>query len=459
MMQATSVAAGTQSSSAPAPYPDPLSPEPEGNPKKESRFKKTDDRDSMSLQPPPAFTLPPSGIGTTGFDASNAPKTSKAQPQPGSAANAQATTQDALTPEPAFGPATSTSPPVAPSPYQTPPPPLATSALAQAPGSPPAPAIGPIRKPLKKHKVRESDPYAPLGIRAGAFDLYPSIDILGGYDSNPEQATGGKGSSLYSVAPELRVQSDWSRHSFKADLRGSYTGYSPDRTPTLSRPYFESNVNGRIDVSDRTHILLDGHTLVSTDNPNSPNLQSGLAKLPLYTVFGGDAGLDHRFNRFEITLKGAAQRTVYQNSELTNGTTASNEDQNYNQYGGTLRGSYDLLPGVKPYVEIEADSRVHDLNTDFSGYQRDSKGVTGTIGTTFKLSDLLTGEAAIGYTERNYQDARLPTLNGFIGNASLISIRSSSPAPRRSANRPSPAFPAFSIAMSACSSITPSGAG
>ena len=63
---------------------------------------------------------------------------------------------------------------------------------------------------------------------------------------------------------------------------------------------------------------------------------------------------------------------------------------------------------------------MHDLNTDFSGYQRDSKGLTGKAGTTFEISKLLTGEIALGYTKRVYQDPRLQDAAGLIGDASLV---------------------------------------
>jgi hypothetical protein len=85
-----------------------------------------------------------------------------------------------------------------------------------------------------------------------------------------------------------------------------------------------------------------------------------------------------------------------------------------------LRGSYEMTPGVKPYVEVRADTRVHDLNADISSYQRDSKGLTGTVGTTFELTRQLTGDVGIGYTRRNYEDPRLEQIKGLIVNGSLI---------------------------------------
>ncbi len=122
-------------------------------------------------------------------------------------------------------------------------------------------------------------------------------------------------------------------------------------------------------------------------------------KLPIFTTWGGTAGLGHRFNRFDVAAKGGAERTVYQDSTFTDGTTASNEDRNYNRYFTQLRGSYELTPGVKPFVEVGADRRVHDLDVDFFGLQRNSDGGYVKGGSTFELTRILTGEAAVGWLD------------------------------------------------------------
>lgn len=403
---------GNAFAQTPAPlFPDPLAPKLSTDPKKPPAFQKFESPELTPLGPPAAFTQPPSAAGDTGFDATNdrrAKARAQAKAKPKSTAAA-----------PALVPGVAPAPLI--SPYQKPAPASGTDALAQAPGEPPV-EIGPIRKFPKKRKAHTEpdDPYAPLGVHAGAFTLFPAVELIGGYNTNPQQVSGGPGATLYTIAPELLAQSNWSRHELKAELRGSYTGYSPDSTPTLSRPYFNGKVDGRIDVTKTTRIDLDARALVSTDNPSSPNLQAGIAKLPIFTTAGGTLGLGQRFNRLDISVKGDAERTVYQQSKLTDGTTASNDDRNYTQYTGTLRGGYELLPGMTPFVEFSDDTRRHDLETDFSGYQRDSTGLTGKAGSTFEMSRLLTGEVALGYTRRNYEDPRLEQLKGVIGNASLL---------------------------------------
>jgi len=408
--------------------PDPFAPQVDTEQKNRLRLRTLQPRaQAQADQPTPVAPLPPSA-GITGFDATNARKkvkpTRSAKP-PATLGAAPTMTQHDASPS-------TTAPP--PSPYQAPVPPLPTpeymrgsvdlsnSALPPMPGAPPV-DIGPIRTPPKKrnaHPDEPDDPYAALGIRAGAFDLYPAVEFIGGYNTNPGGVPDGKGAWLYSVMPELIVNSNWPRHEFKAELRGSYTGYTPEQVPTLSRPYFNGKIDGRIDVTHDTKVDLETRVLVSTDNPGSPNLQVGLAKLPIYTTFGGTAGVTHAFNRFELSLKGDAERTVYQESTLTDGTTVSNDDRNYDQIGGALRGSYELLPGVKPFAELETDSRVHDLETDSFGFQRDSRGVTASVGTSLSLDRWLTGEIAIGETRRVYDDPRFAALTGLVGNGSLI---------------------------------------
>ena len=122
----------------------------------------------------------------------------------------------------------------------------------------------------------DGDPYSPLGIRGGSFIFFPAVELSTAYASNPQHIPHGAGSPYFVVAPELLVQSDWSRHSLTATIAGSYTDYTNDSfVPSLNRPYLNSKIDGRIDVTRDTQIVLENRLLVSTDNPGSPNLQAG----------------------------------------------------------------------------------------------------------------------------------------------------------------------------------------
>ena len=120
-----------------------------------------------------------------------------------------------------------------------------------------------------------------------------------------------------------------------------------------------------------------------------------------------------------MAAKASVDQTKYQDSKLTDGTTSSNHDRDFSQYGGTVRASYEVFPGVKPFVEVGADTRKHELQFDRDGYQRDSQALTPKVGTTFEITRKLTGEISVGYLLRHYQDPRLQDLRGVVVDASL----------------------------------------
>ena len=295
---------------------------------------------------------------------------------------------------------------------------------------PPAMAGTVIGQPPRKRLRIDDDPFGAVGDYVGGFLVKSAVELRGGYDTNPGRTFVPQGSPFFVVAPEFLAVSDWERHAVVADLRGSFTGYGntfpPPADGTISsaptnvdRPDFTGHIDGRLDVTHDTRLLAQMRLRVATDNPGSPNIQAGLARYPIYSTLGGTFGVDQNFNRLQISAGGTVDRTVYTESRLTDGTSTTNDDRNFNQYGGVGRISYDLLPGLKPFVEGEGDSRVHDLQFDRNGYQRDSSGGYVKAGTSFEFSRLLTGEISLGYAARDYVDVRLNRLQGLLVGSSL----------------------------------------
>jgi hypothetical protein len=268
--------------------------------------------------------------------------------------------------------------------------------------------------------LAEPDPYAALGIRAGSFVLLPSVDFSGAASTNPEHLPAGPPAAYVVAAPELIVRSDWERHSLTADIAGSWTQYTQDLVPSLNVPYMNSKIDGRVDVTRDTQINLQLRGIINTDNPGSPNNQFGLAQLPINFDVGQSVGITQQFNRLSVSVKGTFDRTTYNPSLLTDGEYSSNADRNFDQYGGIGRIAYEYDPGLRPFVQIEGDQRVHDEPFDRNNLQRDSSGVTGKIGAAVNMFGSLSGEMAIGYVDRVYKDPTLPNVAGVVGDGALI---------------------------------------
>lgn len=296
---------------------------------------------------------------------------------------------------------------------------------------PPAMAGRVVGQPARKRLKIDDDPFGAVGDYVGAFLIKGAIETSVGYDTNPGRLATPQGSPLYVIAPELLAVSNWERHAVVADLRGSFTGYTRNLTPNadgtplpapidIDRPSFNGHIDGRLDVSRDLRLTGQGRLLVATDNPGSPNVQAGLARYPIYTTVGSTLGIDQTFNRLQVSAGATVDRTDYQWSKLTDGTSSSNDDRNFSQYGGIGRVSYEVMPGLKPFAEVQGDSRVHDLRLDRNGFARDSSGGYVKAGSSFEFSRLLTGDIAVGWAERHYQDSRLPRLQGLLTTASLV---------------------------------------
>ena len=64
---------------------------------------------------------------------------------------------------------------------------------------------------------REDDPYAPLGLRVGAFVLRPSLEQGLTWTSNANDSPEGGEAVLSETSLRLRAASDWSRHRANVD--------------------------------------------------------------------------------------------------------------------------------------------------------------------------------------------------------------------------------------------------
>jgi hypothetical protein len=456
-----------------------LLPSLQGNPATQPRFKRpSQGTNPLGNEAPPVGTFAASSIGTTptygspngfgagntGFDSANiSQRRKRARPAAGRAPTTNQTFAPSPSPAAVARPLATIAPPPLPeiypkqaagrigatlpaqpldAPLSNPPAEIhpLTAALrrgADLPATPqeyfdytastPPPTLQPINTfplgvlPQQQLPIAAGDPWAPLGIRAGSFLLLPSLDLSTAYSTSPERSFGTPPSAYFVAAPELQVASDWERHSLTADIVGSYTWYASDAlVPSLNAPYLNSKIDGRVDVSRDTQILLENRVIISTDNPGSPNLQVQLAQLPPNQDVGETLGLVQTFNRLTVTLKGTFDRATYNQSLLTDGTTSTNDDRNFDQYGGSLRVGYDVDPGFKPFVEVAADGRVHDEQYDRNDLERDSIGASVKVGSAVNLFGSLSGEMAVGYLQRDYQDPTLPNIGGVIGDGALI---------------------------------------
>ncbi len=287
---------------------------------------------------------------------------------------------------------------------------------------PPTVAVIPTLPNPPKPK-REENPYDPLGVDVGSLRLFPYVETDTGYDSNPNRlADQVVGSSYLHGETGLKLQSQWSQHSLSADLRAGYYDYL--QVPLANRPDVNGTVTGRVDVTKATRINLESRFGLTTQQPGSPLLAIPgsvyITSRPSVATFGQTIGVSQQLNRLTLDLRGSFDRIIFGDATQSDGTELLLSQSNYNTYGLTGRASYELTPGVIPFVQMTGDERRYDNYVDLYGFARDLDGIAAKVGTKFELTPLLTGEISAGYADRDYVDPRLPHLQAPTLDGSLI---------------------------------------
>lgn len=286
----------------------------------------------------------------------------------------------------------------------------------------PTAAVIPIL-PQPKPPKPDPTPFAPLGIDVGSLRLFPYVETDTGYDSNPNTlSTDVVGSPYVHGGAGLRLESEWSQHSLTADLSGGYYDYF--RVPLANRPEAAGTLTGRVDVTKQTQINLVSTFGLQTQQPGSPILAIPgsvfITNRPLIVTLGQSAGITQQFNRLSISIQGAFNLYQFGNATQSNGTELLLSQNDYNDYALVGRASYELTPGLIPFVQVTGDERRFDQYYDVYGFARTSDGIAGELGSTLEFSRLLTGEIDAGYADRVYVDPRLPNLNAPTIDAKLI---------------------------------------
>ncbi len=286
------------------------------------------------------------------------------------------------------------------------------SRLTVSPEPPPPP-------PPPRRRGIEADPNAPMGLRMGAFDLYPVLGIGGAYTDNvAESATKRKADYGLRVAPDLRIQSDWVRHSLSLTAAGDFIFYK--KHPEYNDTTFDTQAALRLDVlHDTTFDLTAGYDLTQTFGSSSEVPNTATSQRVDQTVSAA-ASLTRQAGRLAATLAAEANWYDYGNVNLGGGSIENNADRNYVAPDVRLRLGYAASPALVPFVEAAYVPRLHEIKVDRSGLRRDSQGGYLRAGLSLNPSDLWSGDVAVRYDYRNYADNSLKAVSAVGLDADLI---------------------------------------
>lgn len=248
--------------------------------------------------------------------------------------------------------------------------------------------------------------YDPLGLRFGGFDLNAKVDVgVATTDNLFASQSNEQNDLIYTVAPQARLSSHWSRHALSVAAGVARTAHR-DFSREDSTTGFVSG-QGRLDVGRDTTIsgaarwarAVEPRTAIDAANSGEP---------VKYDVTQASVTAAHAFNALRVSA--TAARTEYNYHNAAGAPPQDVRDSKEN--AGTIRLEYAVSPRIGVVGEATFDERKYENDPGLT-----SNGHTYLAGVNINLTDLIKGQIEVGQFNRDYDLGR--HVNGAAVDANL----------------------------------------
>lgn len=259
---------------------------------------------------------------------------------------------------------------------------------------------------------RERPEFDAVGIRAGSFMLYPELELGVTYDDNVFGTQTNTDSDIYyGVSPSVSIESDFGRHEL------NFNGYTDSRfySSDTSEDRFDWGVaaDGTLDVSQFTQIQANAGYDELTEDRTSTNRVAGGIEPTEYDVFNAGISLNQRFNRLTASVGARYTDNDYKDDAAIGGGVIDQDFRDHEKLEIPVRLSYDVSPDTSIFVAGSYNTREYDQQPPAVAVNRDSNGYDVGIGAAFDFTNLIRGEAFVGYLEQEYDQVGFQKVDGI----------------------------------------------
>ncbi len=243
-----------------------------------------------------------------------------------------------------------------------------------------------------------------LGNKLGGFTAYPKLGISSGYDSNVYATENdAKSNAVFVIDPSVALESDWSRHKL------SFGGYL---SQSLQSEYTQEDHtdwgiggSGQLDVLEASNIQssLGYQQLTESRGGINPNL--AISDPTEYDLFQWSLVGNHRLNQLNLSAAVDYDKFDY------DATDQQYRDRDLWVFTG--QGGYAFSPGYNGFVRGEFNNRDFENTRPLvNGVSQDSQGYNLAVGIDSEITNLISGEAYIGYLDQDYDSAAFSDVSG-----------------------------------------------
>lgn len=267
-------------------------------------------------------------------------------------------------------------------------------------------------------KERTHPDYDPVGIRAGAFIISPSLQLGSGFTNNVYLTSANKTSDGYAaIDPYVQIGSDWSRHQFSlqsaADIRRFFR-----ESPRNQNAWYVNGL-GRIDVNYDLNITFEGQVGRAYESPYSGANSAQNLVLSTYLRSMQAARAEYKAGRTRFVLAYDHTAFVFSNLRYADGSIRSQQDRNREINRVVGLAEYALSPSISAYTELSYDKTDYSHRLLTGQPNRDSNGYRAIAGFNFDLAGMMRGQIGLGYAYRDYTVRTYHDAQGFSAQAKV----------------------------------------
>ena len=250
----------------------------------------------------------------------------------------------------------------------------------------------------------------PLGIRMGSFKLLTELALPIGYTDNLFASESGEQSDFkYGVEPRIELRSEWSRHAFRVGV---------DSTHMRHRDFSKEDYDdwqifsdGRLDVGAEASLF--GRVSVSQRQEDRGAANSFSAgETADYQVYELSGGWSQPFGRFEVRLNGGVSDYQFESIDAMEALPIAVDDRDRVVTRGEARLSYQVQPEYRVFLRSAYNHQKYDHAPE-NGISRDSSGVEYSLGADLELTELIFGDAYVGYYRQRYDASNFDDRDGL----------------------------------------------
>jgi hypothetical protein len=250
----------------------------------------------------------------------------------------------------------------------------------------------------------------PLGVRAGAFLVYPEIGIESGFTSNVFGASVDKKSDSYiELLPAISARSGWSRHMAYFYAKGDFKRYTSN--PIKNENGYDVGFESRADLVGQSNVFTSlKATRIYLTQYSGDFPQNAAGSVPLDRITATVRGT---YDRSRIRVIGSVDANRL-NFADTKSLSGGQIDQDYLDHTTTRvsgRAEYRVAPGTIAFAQTTF--AFHSYATANTFLNRSGTEIRVLGGAAFNITPLIRSRIGVGYLSRRYDDPAVKALKGI----------------------------------------------